>query len=81
MASNRLLGRWTDRRIWNRSIFRLTNNGKTPHKILISALSNDGLSFSEKELRDIEQFLESRGFSGNLVERVPIIEKLRKAFG
>jgi len=59
----------------------LTNNGTKPHRILISALSNDGKSFSEKELREIEQFLESRGFAGNLIERVSILEKLRQAFG
>jgi hypothetical protein len=56
-------------------------HGPRPHKILIYALSDDGTSFSERELREIELFLEQRGFSGNLIERVPIAERLRKAFG
>ena len=50
------------------------NNG---HRVEIRAISEDGISFSEKELEYIEDFLEQRGFRGYVdVKRVSLLEKM-----
>ena len=55
----------------------MTEQRVNGHKVVIYAISDDGKSFSEKELREIENFLESRGFSGNLnIVRPSFLEKL-----
>jgi len=51
-----------------------SNNG---HRVEVHAISVDGVSFSEKELRSIEEFLEQRGFRVYVdVKRVSILEKM-----
>ena len=53
------------------------NQKANGHRIEIRAISNDGVSFSEKELRYIEAFLEERGFKGYVdVKRVDWLERL-----
>ena len=56
------------------------NNG---HRVEIRAISLEGTSFSEKDLRDIEAFLEQRGFRGYVdVKRIQFLEKMgMKLFG
>ena len=53
------------------------------HKVIVYAVCDDGKSFSEKELREIENFLEQRGFSGNInIIRPSFLEKLgARVFG
>ena len=47
------------------------------HRIEIRAISTDGASFSEKELRSIEEYLEQRGFKGYVdIKRVDWLERL-----
>ena len=56
------------------------NNG---HRVEIHAISLEGTSFSEKELREIEAFLEQRSFRGYVdVKRIQFLEKMgMKLFG
>jgi len=57
-----------------------SNNGHQearPHRVVIYAESDDGKDFSEQELRQIEQYLEQRGFSGNInIVRPSFLEKI-----
>ena len=53
------------------------NQHSNGHRVEVHAISNDGISFSEKELRNIEEFLEQRGFRGYVdVKRVSLLEKM-----
>jgi len=43
-----------------------TTNG---HRVILYAISNEGQTISQKDLRDIQALLVAKGFSGNWVER------------
>ena len=63
----------------------MTNNGNSakPHRVVIYAESNEGQLITESEIREIQSYLESKGFSGNTnIVRPSFLERIgRRAFG